>query len=185
MNVDPENDTDSLLDRLKRLAFGILFSLPFLGAGIYIMGISYGFLPSEPESFLAPRGIVGVSGVFFVVSGLMALLHISFGESGQKSLLFQVLNNIIGLAFVTVFGLLFAWVGVGPGERVFNGGVSIGPLSIWSAAKTIMGRGLFGLIGLFMLGVVVIRVMNLLYAGLLYVYCKIRDLLTGNAGNQI
>jgi hypothetical protein len=185
MNTEPENDSNSLFYGLKRLGIGILIALPFLGAGLYIMGISYGFLPSDPESFLAPRGIVGLAGAFFVVGGLMVLLNVSFGENGQKSMLFKLLNHIIGLMFVTIFGLLFAWAGLGPGERVFEGGISVGPLSIWGGVKTLLGRGLFGIIGLFFLLAVLFRVVTLIYSGLLYVYRKIKNLLTRNLGDQI
>jgi hypothetical protein len=115
----------------------------------------------------------------------MVLLHVSFGPNGQKSLLFQALNNILGLAFVTIFGLLFAWVGLGPGERTFEGGVSLGPLSILRSMKTVLGRGLFGIIGLLMLLAVFLRVITLGYAGLLYVYRHIKALLTGEPDSQV
>jgi hypothetical protein len=184
MNTEPEKE-ESLSYRLKALGVGILIALPFLGAGTYIMGISFGFLPSDPESFLAPRGIVGLAGAFFVIGGLMVFLHVSFGRNGQGSWLFQALNNIIGLAFLTVFGFLFAWVGLAPGERAFEGGMSIGPISIFSSIKTLLGRGLFGIIGLAALLVVLIRGITLFYSGLLYVYRQIKTLLTGNTGSNV
>jgi hypothetical protein len=185
MNTEPENNAAALPYRLKLLVGGILIALPVIGIGIYVMGISYGFLPSDPESFLAPRGVVGLAGVFFVVAGLMVLLNVSFNETGQKSLLFQGLNHILGLAFVAIFGLLFAWVGVGPGERVFEGGISVGPLSTWGGIKTLLGRGLFGIIGIFMLFAVFMRVISLLYSGLSYLYRKIRNLLSRDVSNQV
>ncbi len=184
MNTEPEKNSNSLLDRLKLLGAGILIALPFLAAGTYIAGISFGFLPSDPESFIAPPKIVGLAGVFFIVGGLMVLLHTSFGESKEKSLLFRVLNQILGLAFVTIFGLLFAWAGLGPGERVFEGGISVGPLSIWGGIKTLLGRGLFGIIGLVMLFAVLASVLASIYSGLAYAYRKIKTWLTGNLGNQ-
>src|SRR5512135_1226343 len=130
MNTEPEKE-NTWLYRLKSFGVAILIALPFVGAGTYIMGISFGFLPSDPESFIAPPGVVGLAGAFFVVGGLMVLLHGAAGADGQKSMLFRVLNNILGWAFITIFGLVFAWVGLGPGERVFEQEISIGPLSIF------------------------------------------------------
>ena len=184
MNTEPEKD-DSLLYRLKSLGVGILVALPFLGAGMYIMGISFGFLPSDPESFIAPPGVVGLAGAFFVAGGLMVLLYGFAGNSGQKSVLFRVLNNILGLAFVALLGLVFAWVGLGPGERVFEGGISIGPLSIFRAIRTLLGRGVFGIIGLGMLLIALVGILTSLYSGLSYIYHKIRALLTRNPGSQV
>jgi hypothetical protein len=124
MNTAPEPESRSLLSRLKFWGCNLLFALPFLAAGIYIMGISFGFLPSDPQSFQAPPMIVGLAGALFTVGGLIVLLYGSaetLGEAAQKSLLFRVLNKILGLAFLTIFGIAFAWVGLGPGERAFQG----------------------------------------------------------------
>lgn len=181
MNTEPEKD-ESLLYRLKAFGVSVLIALPFLAAGTYIMGISYGFLPTDPESFIAPPGVVGLTGAFFVVGGLMVLLHGAFGDAGQKSMLFRMLNNILGLAFVAILGFVFAWVGLGPGERVFEGRISIGPLSLFSAVRTLLGRGVFGMIGLGLLLIAVAGTLTSVYSGLSHAYRKIKALLTQSPG---
>lgn len=57
----------------------IIFSLFFVGIGAFIVLISMGVIPVEPESFNAPRFIVGFTGGIFLVAGLMLL------TSGIKS----------------------------------------------------------------------------------------------------
>jgi len=176
MNVE-ETNSNSLLERFKSCGCSLLMALPFLGAGIYIMGISYGFLPSDPESFVAPPGIVGLAGAFFVVGGLMVLLYGAFGGAGadeatrQKNPIFRALNKLLGLAFLTLFGLIFTWAGFGPGERVFEGGISIPK---FSDLNTLLGRGVFGLIGVAILLAALASALSPIYFGLRKIYQKIK-----------
>jgi hypothetical protein len=183
MNAEPEQDSTSLLSRFKSLGCAILFSLPFLGAGIYIMGISFGFLPSNPEDFQAPHEIVGLAGALFTVGGLMVLLYGTFGALGEatkKSIIFRVLNNVLGWAFCLIFGLVFTWGAFAP-EEGFSGGISIGPVSILGGLSSLMGRGLFGIFGLLML---LVALLAPIYYPLAYIYQKIKALSIKNPGDQ-
>jgi hypothetical protein len=186
MNAETGKDSASLLSRLKFLGCAVLFALPFLGAGVYIMGISFGFLPSDPENFYAPHGIVGLAGALFTVGGLMVLLHGAFGTFGnaadaaQKNMLFRVLNNILGWAFCLIFGLIFTWGAFAP-EEGFSGEISIGPVSILNGIGSLLGRGLFGIFGLLML---LVALLAPIYYPLAYIYRKIKALPMRNSGGQ-
>ncbi len=179
MNTEPEK-TQEDLPRWQAIGCGVLFALPFLAAGLYIMGISFGWLPADPEAFIAPRGIVGLAGVFFVVGGLMALLHGVGGRAGQKNIVFRALNSLLGFAFLLLLGLVFTGAGFGPGDdRAVEGGMSLGPLPI---SGGLGGRGLFGIIGLLILLVMSVGLVSATYAGLKTVYHKIRADFTSDSG---
>jgi hypothetical protein len=133
----------------------MLFSLPFLLAGGYIMATSLGYLPADEASFHAPRWVVALAGLVFVMGGLMVLVNGLFGEYGRDTPVFKFLQGLGGMIFLLAFGLVFFWVGFGPGEREFETSGSVGPFSASGSGDSLFGRCLFGGIGLAVLAAAV------------------------------
>jgi hypothetical protein len=121
------NDTNPSPTQSRGCA--MLFSLPFVAAGGYIMAISLGILPSDPEAFKAPRLVVAAAGAVFVLGGLLVLLQGSFGSGGQQTALYKWLEFFILGVFLIVFAGIFLWIGFGPGERTFQTTTNLGPLT--------------------------------------------------------
>jgi hypothetical protein len=126
----------------------MLFALPFVAAGGYIMAISLGILPSDPEAFKAPRLVVAAAGAVFVLGGLMVLLQGSFSAGGQQTTLYKWLEFFVLGGFLLAFAGIFLWVGFGPGERAFQTETTLGPVTTTGDGSPLMGRCLFGTFGL-------------------------------------
>jgi hypothetical protein len=147
----------------------MLFALPFVAAGGYIMAISLGILPSDPEAFKAPRLVVAAAGAVFVLGGLMVLLQGSFSAGGQQTTLYKWLEFFVLGGFLLAFAGIFLWVGFGPGERAFQTETTLGPVTTTGDGSPLMGRCLFGTFGL-----------GTLIAALLFIYKKLITLPLGN-----
>jgi hypothetical protein len=147
----------------------MLFALPFVAAGGYIMAISLGILPSDPEAFKAPRLVVAAAGAVFVLGGLMVLLQGSFSAGGQQTMLYKWLEFFVLGGFLLAFAGIFLWVGFGPGERAFQTETTLGPVTTTGDGSPLMGRCLFGTFGL-----------GTLIAALLFIYKKLMTLPLGN-----
>ena len=143
----------------------MLFALPFVAAGGYIMAISLGILPSDPEAFKAPRLVVAAAGAVFVLGGLMVLLQGSFSAGGQQTTLYKWLEFFIIGGFLITFAGIFLWVGFGPGDRAFQTRTTLGPVTTTGEGSPLMGRCLFGTFGL-----------GTLIAALLFIYKKLMTL---------
>jgi hypothetical protein len=143
----------------------MLFALPFVAAGGYIMAISLGFLPSDPEAFKAPRLVVATAGAVFVLGGLMALLQGSFSAGGQQTAIYKWLEFFILGGFLIAFAGVFLWVGFGPGERAFQTETTLGPVTTTGEGSPLIGRCLFGTFGL-----------GTLVAALFFIYKKLMTL---------
>jgi hypothetical protein len=150
---------------LSRAGCGMLVALPFVIAGGYIMAISLGILPSNPESFKAPPMIMTAAGAFFVLGGLFVLLQVSFGTSGKQTALYKWLELFILGGFLLVFAMIFLWIGFGPGERTFSSSTSAGPVTVSGKGDSLSGRLIFGSFGL-----------GTLLAALVFIYKKLMTL---------
>lgn len=53
----------------------ILFGLPFVGAGVFIILAATNVIPTKDASFGAPRALVAACGLVFVLPGLWLMLH--------------------------------------------------------------------------------------------------------------
>lgn len=53
----------------------ILFSLPFMGAGVFIFLLAIGIIPAKPSDFHASRGSIAAIGCFFFLAGFSFLVH--------------------------------------------------------------------------------------------------------------
>jgi len=53
----------------------VFFSLPFLGAGIFIILLGLGVIPSDENKFHVSRGLVASFGMLFFLAGVSLLIH--------------------------------------------------------------------------------------------------------------
>jgi hypothetical protein len=143
----------------------MLFALPFIAAGGYIMAISLGILPSDPEAFKAPRLVVAAAGAVFVLGGQMVLLQGSFSPGGQQTAIYKWLEFFILGSFLIVFAGIFMWIGFGPGERTFQTETSLGSVTTTGEGNPLTGRCVFGIFGL-----------GTLFAALFFIYKKLMTL---------
>ncbi len=127
----------------------IVMALTLLGIGLYIILICFGFIPVSPEKFKAPRYIVAVVGLFFFLIGLYISIGVIFSEEkSHNPLLLWIKSLLLFLAFFSLPALAL-WVGFGPGPRSFNTEVSLGVASVSGIEDEIVGRLIFGAVGLF------------------------------------
>ena len=107
-----------------------------MGAFILVMA---GFDPDESR-FHAPRWVVGAAGATFVLAGAAAI--ISKGASGphiDNSPGYQLILALL----LTCFGSVATWIAFGPGERKFEGTLSIADGILPFDLSETIGRILF------------------------------------------
>ncbi|MGQ0749343.1 MAG: hypothetical protein ACT4PS_02295 [Betaproteobacteria bacterium] len=107
-----------------------------MGAFIIVMA---GFDPDESR-FHAPRWVVGAAGATFVLAGAAAIK--SKGTSGPHT------DNSPGYLLIlalllTCFGAVASWVSFGPGERKFEGTLSVADGILPFELSEMLGRILF------------------------------------------
>jgi len=129
------------------LPWGILAS----GLGLFIILLSLDVIHADESSFHAPRWIVAVVGLMFFLTGV--LLAISPGRStaaqqgqaeGTPSTVQTGIRFWLGAFIILLFALVFNWVAFGPGEREFQGGITV-PFGLFSVeVNETLGRVIFG-----------------------------------------
>jgi len=90
----------------------LLIALPFLLAGLYIVGIGMHWIPSDPAKMHAPGWVIALCGLPFVGAGVAIL---DFTRS-RNSPTFAILGISIFLGIV----LVTHWVAFGSGSRQFT-----------------------------------------------------------------
>jgi hypothetical protein len=126
------------------LAIGLAFGGIFALTGAYIVGISLGFLPSDPEDFSAPRLVVAAAGMCFFIGGVWAALKSTSWAYGQDTPAVKRLSFFLTLVMMIAFASVFLWAGIGPGERQFQTSTSVGGVTISSPGNESAGRCIFG-----------------------------------------
>ena len=96
---------------------GLLFALPFLAAGVGIIGIGTGTIPFPPDKVHAPPWVIVLCGLVFLCGGL-AVVAATFG-------LEQSVGRVFGLPIVAALLVVLHWVAFGDGERKFTATTSI------------------------------------------------------------
>lgn len=135
---------------LSSISLAWLFPLVFICSGLFIVLVASGIIPTDPASMHAPRWVVGLVGGMFLAAGLFLLLRFIPWPGGERSIIPHLLKTALLLLTMSAFSAVFLWTGFGPGERNFQGGFSIGPLSIFGLdSKEITGRIMFGGFGVF------------------------------------
>jgi len=115
-------------------------------AGIFPIAAATGLIQVDPDSMHAPRWVIASAGGLFLLAGAAIL-----------SRRHPFLPSLILPLLLTLFAAVFGWVGLGPGEREFDGGLPF----VSGDFNTRLGRGLFGSFGI-LIGLVA------LYAWLLF-----------------
>jgi hypothetical protein len=126
------------------LAIGLAFGGIFALVGAYIVSISLGLLPSNPDNFKAPRLVVAVAGMVFFLAGVWVAFQSGLGAWGADTPFAKWMQYILVLVIMTLFASIFIWVGFGPGERSFQTSTSIGPVTTSGTGSEGEGRCVFG-----------------------------------------
>ncbi len=121
------------------------FPLIFIIVGLLITLAGLGVIPIDPASLQGPRWLLTAFGIMFLFGGLSVLAAPQM--KNKDSLVRNILQLFIVTIMLSSFSAIFLWVGFGPGERHFTGGISLGPLST-SGANDKLGRWMFGGFGL-------------------------------------
>ena len=129
-------------------AMAALMGLLFAGVGGFILLAAADIIHIDPESLHAPRWVFGAIGLMFFLAGIMVIAQVIAGAGAEQIVLFQWLQFILVLGMMASFAAVFIWVGLGPGEREFQGSTSIGPISFSNGGNQIMGRCMFGGFGI-------------------------------------
>lgn len=117
--------------------------------GAILILISADIFRVEESLFNAPRWIVGLAGLAFFNGGIAASLMDTRFEYHNQAWWFKLLQSSMGFSIFLIFTIIFIWIGFGPGERQFSGGISFPFLSFFSAnTNEVFGRMIFGIPGL-------------------------------------
>ena len=128
----------------------ILFALPFAGAGALIMLVAADVIHADPASIHAPRWVLGATGFVFFIAGIWILFQGFAGGTAEDITFGKWVNYAFGLVFMVAFSAIFIWVGLGPGERQFTSSGSVGPVGVSSSGNELIGRCMFGGMGVLM-----------------------------------
>jgi hypothetical protein len=107
-----------------------------LGFGLFLLAAAFPVVDVQPSRGV-PYWIVGSTGVIALLGGVAVLLP-PRASAG---------SDVVGALLFSAFAGLALWVGFGPGERHFNGGVLFGGIGWSGAANVSLGRIMFGLGG--------------------------------------
>lgn len=157
---------------------GALLGTLFLAAGLMILFIALEWIHVDPASIHAPRWVLGVCGVMFMIPGIAALYfgaRNALGGGGRSDRRtdgdgVSVVGWLTGLAISGGMTVVAAWIAFGPGERAFSGSVGIGGVAVGRSGQSeTLGRWVFGigavLVGLFTVWGLVYGVRRLLGGG--------------------
>jgi hypothetical protein len=106
-------------------------------SGLSIGAAAMGWI-AVPLSPGVPNWIAGLSGAALVLAGIAVALP-------QRS---TGLQNLVGALLLTAFATMWLWIGLGPGQRNFGGGASVGPIAISGYSGETIGRIAFGAMGI-------------------------------------
>ncbi len=132
------------MDTRQRTAAGVFTC----GMGLFILAIAVGWISSDPQSFHAPRWVVGAAGLIFVCGGL--LLLVNQVDTRAATPLQHLTQFLLAGVLLTLFALILNWIAFFPGEREFGGSFSLFFLTISSGSEALLGRLCFGLGAVFL-----------------------------------
>jgi hypothetical protein len=126
------------------LALGITIGGVAALFGAYIVAISLNIIPSDPNSFEAPRSVVAAAGMLFFLGGVWAAFQSGLGAWGADTPMAKWMQYILVLVMMVIFASMFIWIGFGPGGRSFQTTTSIGPITTSGSGSESSGRCIFG-----------------------------------------
>ena len=120
--------------KTSKVVWGVLT----IAIGLIVILVSADVILVDESSFNAPRWVVGVASLIFVLLGVMVVLvpprrvGASQGEkTTAKPALRMVTHFWLPAVVITLFAVVANWVAFGPGERQFSGEIDI-PLGLFS-----------------------------------------------------
>lgn len=116
------------------------------GAGLFIVLLSLGVVPADDSQFRAQRWIAGLAGLAFLLAGGTLLSQALVGKLGGSSGLLQTVQGLFGLAILVAFAAIANWIAFGPGERNFQGSLTLPFLGFLFRSPDSFGRALFGIV---------------------------------------
>jgi len=129
----------------------VFMGLFAVAGGGFVLLAAAGFIPAPEESFHAPRWVVGLCGLAFLIAGTFVLEGQLFAWLGRGSrrdefrqTVFKVSQYWAGASIITIFALILDWIAFGPGERQFSGSVGLPFFSVTTSAGQLIGRYVFG-----------------------------------------
>lgn len=145
----------------SNLPWGILAS----GLGLFIILLSLDVIHADDSSFHAPRWVVAAVGLIFSLAGVLLAVSPSRSTTSQEAQSSSITTSDqagirfwLGAVVILLFALVFNWVAFGPGEREFQGGITV-PFGLFSVeVNETMGRAIFG-IGSVMIDVIAAAVL--------------------------
>lgn len=111
-----------------------------IGFGLFICAAGLRWVDVKPSPGV-PHWILGLAGVVFLLAGIA----IALPRPPSRW------HDVIGALLFTVFATMGLWIGFGPGERRFGGGLSAGGLAVHGAGSSSVGRFVFGGMGVLVL----------------------------------
>lgn len=112
-----------------------------IAVGCFLMAVSVA--DPRDEAFHAPRWVVTVAGMVFGCFGAAALRSAVLGKEAERP--DDPVAALLVTLILTGFGVICSFAAFGPGEREFEGGLSLGPLSFDALSGEIPGRIAFGI----------------------------------------
>ena len=115
-----------------------------------------------PELTGGPRWVISLIGLPFFSFGLWIASHAFQGQAGDDSDFARYVNHIFILGFLIPMAGIFLWGGFGPGERSFQTETTVGSHSFTAPGNELVGRVIFGAVGIGVTVILVLYVYNLL-----------------------
>ena len=142
-------------------AGGIRFGMGILAMAVGMLPLlaALGILPTRPPAHGdAPAWMGGAIGLAFFLAGIIVIIRGFAGADDSTSELpaaapraLHIVNWFMGLAVAVLLAVIMTWVAVGPGERSFSVGGSLGGAAMFMGAGhggQIFGRIAFGFVAL-------------------------------------
>ncbi|MFQ5944949.1 MAG: hypothetical protein ACE5NC_01690 [Anaerolineae bacterium] len=124
------------------------FGLILIVFSLFAFAIATGTLPAESVGLEAPPwiaalvgGILGLFGALILFTGMSE----REGGSGPWAELLSLLQPWAVALIITLFAIVGGWIAFGPGEREFEGGLSLFFIEIEGPSPEFEGRCAFGL----------------------------------------
>ena len=117
-------------------------------AGLLLLLIGLGVIPTNPRAANGPLWIVSVAGIAFMLAGLSIAVGAMNGVSESGDLpadagwWMRLFYYVTGLAIAVSLASIGSWIAFGPGPRAFSGS---GLFLLSPEAGDLVGRILFGL----------------------------------------
>jgi hypothetical protein len=115
-----------------------LFAAAFMGAGIAILAIAFGWIHVPADKAHAPRWVLVAAGLVFVAGGFVPHAQ-RYGPDAWQS-------RLIGAVVLLSLTVICNWVAFGPGPRQFSTSIGVPSLAASGTdAGETSGRAVFGM----------------------------------------